>query len=77
MNNKKGLEILLDDPKDEDYGNISDDNFVMMTWGDILMNVARERIPSSYYLRGAVVLVEISFGFLFDSSKNGCYFLKN
>ena len=31
MNNKKGLEILLDDPKDEDYGNISDDNFVMIT----------------------------------------------
>ena len=65
MNNKKRLEILLDDPKDEDYGNISDDNFVIMTWGDMLMNAARERIPSSYYLRGAVVLLEISFDWKF------------
>ena len=54
MNNKKGLEILLDDLKDEDNGNNSDDNFVMMNWRDMLMNV---------------VLLEISSGFLFDSSK--------
>jgi len=50
MNNKKGLEILLDDLKDEDYGNNFDDNFVMMTWGDMLMNV---------------VLLEISFHWKF------------
>ena len=50
MNNKKRLEILLDDRKDEDYGNSSDDNFMMMTWGDMLMNV---------------VLLEISFDWKF------------